>query len=155
MIRDVISIFLIGHLSLLSSASYGYNFSGHWVAQGGQVSSNIGLSSPCSKVEILIQHTDDQIRTEFYKSDCQMFGTKWGPVVQDIKDGKVFEKGVEVGTITDDTLITVSSSGTYKYAYNLKLKKSDQGELRLNSYYGTKGAIGAMATEAQHQLSAQ
>lgn len=155
MIRSLFGKILIGGLMLISSVSMGLNFSGHWVANSGKVSSNIGLNSPCSKVEILIQHTDDQIRTEYYKSDCQMFGAKWGPVVQNIKDGKVFENGVEVGTITEDTLMTTSTSGTYKYAYNLKLKVSDEGELILNSYYGTQGAIGAMATEAQHQLSAQ
>ena len=72
-------------------------------------------------------------------------------VVQEIRDGKIFEQGEEVGTIDDTTMITVSRSGSYQYAYNLRLHKSAEGIETLESYYGTKGIIGAMITEAMHE----
>ncbi len=128
------------------------NFTGHWIATSGKLSSNVGLSAKCTKVEIEIVQTQGVIETKIYDATCGMFGSKWGPIKQDIKDGKIYEAGVEVGTINDDTMITVSTSGTYQYAYNLKLIQSADGKKQLMSYYGTKGGIGAMVTEATHDL---
>lgn len=128
------------------------NFTGHWIANSGKLSSNVGLSANCTKVEIEIVQTQDVIETKIYDATCGIFGSKWGPIKQDIKDGKIFEAGVEVGTINEDTMITVSTSGTYQYAYNLKLIRSADGRKQLMSYYGTKGGIGAMVTEATHDL---
>lgn len=127
------------------------NFSGHWLANSGKLSSTIGLSSDCSKVEIIINQSETQIVTQMYNSECKMFNAKWGPITQTIKDGKIYEDGTEVGTITEDTLITISNSGTYKHAYNLKLKTNAAGHTTLDSYYGSKGAIGAIVTEATHE----
>ena len=126
------------------------NFSGHWIANSGQLSSNVGLSAKCTKVEVEIVQTEQVIETKIYDATCGLFGSKWGPIKQDIKDGKIFEAGIEVGTIDDDTLITVSTSGTYQYAYNLKLIKAADGSTQLMSYYGTRGSLGAMVTEATH-----
>ncbi len=124
------------------------NFSGHWVADSGTVSSNIGLNSKCSKVEIIIEQTEKTILTKKYQADCALYGTKWGPIPDDYENGKVFEDGVEVGTVSDTTLMTLTRSGSAQYAYNLKLSQAATGEWQLQSYYGTKTAAGAMATEA-------
>lgn len=127
------------------------NFSGHWIASEGKVSSNIGLNSKCSKVEILIEQTETEIITNLYNAECDMFGSKWGPIHQEIRGGKIFENDLEVGTITEDTLRTTAPSGAYQYAYNLRLLNSPEGKKILQSYYGTRGAVGAMAIEALHQ----
>jgi hypothetical protein len=127
------------------------NFSGHWVAQSGALSSTIGIKAQCSNVDIVIEQTDTQILTKSYKSDCGLWGVHWGPIPQEIRNGKIYEKGVEVGTITSDTLITVSTDGSYKYAYNLRLKKAADGHVVMDSYYGTQGAAGAIVTEATHE----
>lgn len=121
---------------------------GHWVALEGKISSNLGLSGKCSKVEIMIEQTEARITTTKYESTCTMFGSKWGPIPQDIKDGKVYEAGEQVGTINDTTLITISQDGSYQYAYNLKLITGPQGQTQLQSYYGAGSGIGAIATEA-------
>ncbi|MEN0058461.1 MAG: hypothetical protein AAGB31_06475 [Bdellovibrio sp.] len=130
------------------------NFSGHWIANEGKLTSTVGMSADCTKVEIIIEQTETQIKTRLYDAKCSLFGSKWGPVVQEIRDGKVYEEGVEVGTITEDTMITVSNSGTYQYAYNLRLKTNAQGQIILESYYGTKGSLGSMVTQALHNRAA-
>lgn len=152
------SILALILLLVLSSISQGQqaktvaNFSGHWIATDGKVSSNVGLNSACTQVEILIQQTETEILTEVYNAECKLFGSKWGPIHQQIRDGKVYEQDEEVGMISSDTLITTSTSGTSKYAYNLKLIQNSDGIKSLKSYYGTQAAIGAIAIEATHQL---
>jgi hypothetical protein len=143
----------IGFILFLSSgASALANFTGHWIATNGKVSSTVGLSSKCSKVEIDIVQTEDAIQTKIYNATCDSFGSKWGPITQTIKNGKVYEQDEEVGKINEDTMITISTSGSYQYAYNLKLIKGADGKTQLMSYYGVKGAVGAMVTEATHDL---
>lgn len=133
------------------------DFSGTWVAPAGTVSSTIGISSTCTKITIQVVQTASEIRTDLYNAECKSYGSKWGPITQYIRGGKVFERDSngdeeEVGTISEDTLITVSQSGTMKYAYNLKLVTQPDGSKKMMSYYGTKGAIGAIATEGTHDL---
>jgi hypothetical protein len=127
------------------------DFSGHWVADKGTVSSNVGLHSECSAVTIDIEQTSTKLTVKQYKSECALFGSTWGPSEMTLKDGKVFEDGEEVGTISGDTLITISPSGTAAYAFNLKLIKGDDGQSVLESYYGVKNGVGAIATEANHR----
>lgn len=124
------------------------DFSGHWTADKGTVSSNLGLRSDCTKVELDIAQTADKLTVRKYKSDCNLFGSSWGPDEMTLKDGKVYEDGDEVGTITGDTLMTIAPSGTVAYAFNLKLVKGADGQPVLESYYGVKNATGAIATEA-------
>jgi len=141
-------VFVASLLLVCTQASAHANFSGHWLATSGTVTSTVGISAKCSRVEIEIIQTEDVIHTRIYDSTCEPYSSKWGPITQTIKDGKVFERGVEVGKITDDTMITVSKSGQYQYAYNLKVVTGADGKTQLMSYYGVKGAIGAMVTEA-------
>jgi hypothetical protein len=108
------------------------DFSGTWVASSGTVSSTIGISSTCTKITIQVVQTATEIRTDVYNAECTSFGSKWGPITQYIRAGKVFERDSngdeeEVGTISEDTLITVSNSGTMQYAYNLKLVPQPDG----------------------------
>lgn len=124
------------------------NFSGHWVAQSGSVSSNVGLSSKCSKVEIVIEQSETSLVTKKYESTCDLYGSTWGPVQEDFIGDQVLEQGTPVGKITDDTLITVAPDGTAEYAFNLRLKKDASGEVVLESYYGVRNSVGAIATEA-------
>jgi hypothetical protein len=149
-LHTAILLFFSLSISTIGFAAVG-NFSGHWVANSGKLSSTIGLSADCTKVEIVIEQTETQLLTKLYNAECALFGSKWGPVPQEIRDGKVYEQGELVGTITEDTLMTLSTSGTYQYAYNLRLKKTADGKETLDSYYGAKGAVGAMVTEATHQ----
>jgi hypothetical protein len=100
------------------------NFSGHWVANSGKVSSNVGISASCSKVEIIIEQNEKEFITKKYESTCNFFGSQWGPVKQDLNGEQVLEQGEVVGSISDDTLITTAPSGTAAYAYNLKLVKN-------------------------------
>lgn len=133
------------------------DFSGTWVAPAGTVSSTVGISSTCTKITIQVVQTATEIRTEIYNAECKSYGSKWGPITQYIRNGKVFERDgngneEEVGTISEDTLITVSQSGTMQYAYNLKLVPQPDGSKKMMSYYGTKGPIGAIVTEGTHNL---
>lgn len=130
------------------SAGANVQLEGHWVADSGQVSSNIGLSAKCTRVEIIIEQDEKSVKTLKYDAQCGTLGSKWGPIQQDIENGKVFEAGVEVGTIDDTTLLTTSVDGTVQYAYNLRLVRGQNGEPLLQSYYGTKNFIGAIVTEA-------
>ncbi len=151
-ILALILLFVLSGTGQAQQAKAIANFSGHWIATDGKVSSNIGLNSNCSRVEILIQQSETEILTQVYNAECNLFGSKWGPIRQQIRDGKVYEQDEEVGTISTDTMITISASGTSKYAYNLKLVQNADGTKSLKSYYGTQGAIGAIATEATHHL---
>ncbi|MGZ3725759.1 MAG: hypothetical protein ACXWPX_08180 [Pseudobdellovibrio sp.] len=147
--KSILLAFLfVGVIQLKVNAQEVANFSGHWIANEGKVSSTVGLNSKCSKVEIEIEQTATEILTKVYDAQCDMFGSKWGPIHQQIKDGKVYEQGEEVGTISGDTLITVSQSGSYQYAYNLKIATLPNGQKTLQSYYGTKGGVGAIVIEA-------
>lgn len=148
----VVQISLLLVLSVQSHAQDVADFTGRWVAAAGTISSTIGLSSKCSSVEIEIIQTVDVIETKLYKATCDLFGSTWGPITQEIRNGKIYEDGEEVGTITKDTMITVSTSGTMQYAYNLKLIQSPSGQKQLMSYYGTRGGVGAIVTEAIHDL---
>jgi hypothetical protein len=144
-------------LALPSAAFAVADFSGTWVASAGTVSSTVGISSTCTKITIRVVQTATEIRTDLYNAECKSYGSKWGPILQYIRAGKVFERDSdgnedEVGTISDDTLITVSQSGTMQYAYNLKLVPQPDGSKKLMSYYGVKGAIGAIVTEGTHDL---
>jgi hypothetical protein len=146
-------LFLVSSIAVQAFAVA--NFSGHWVATNGKVSSNVGLSADCKSVEIFIEQTETSIVTKTYRADCGTLGTKWGPVRQEIRGTQIFEEGDLVGTISGDTLMTTSKSGTAAYAYNLKLIRTANGELILKSYYGTKTAIGAIATEADLHLASE
>lgn len=127
------------------------DFSGHWIVHGGTVRSNVGLKGECSQIELKIEQTATLLRTQLYKADCGNYSTHWGPVDQFIRDGKVYEgegeEEEEVGTISGDTLLTLARSGSVVYAYNLKLHPTADGSKTLQTYYGVKNAIGAIAIE--------
>lgn len=145
----LIPVFAVFFSMQASQAFAVADFSGHWIANSGKVSSNIpGLSANCSRVEIVIEQNEHALITRRYETDCQLFSTHWGPVQEDIQGTQVLEQGEIVGSISDDTLMTTSPSGTAAYAFNLKLIHDSQGSVILKSYYGTKTAVGAMATEA-------
>lgn len=125
------------------------DFSGHWVTDSGEVVSDLGLNSKCTGIEIVIEQTASEMITKQYTSTCALFGSSWGPMVQEIKDGKVFEQGEEVGTVDDTTLVSIAPSGTAVYIYNLKLVPSANGEMELESVYGVKNSLGTIRTEAR------
>jgi hypothetical protein len=131
------------------------DFSGHWLATTGKLSSTVGLKADCTKIEIVVEQRADALVTKQYRADCGTYGPHWGPVTQTIKNGKVFEgedeDETEVGTITDDTLITVSNSGGVAYAYNMKLHPKADGSVTLQSYYGVKNAVGTIVIEGDLQ----
>ncbi len=124
------------------------NFSGHWVASSGKVTSTIGLTDTCSRVEIVIEQTADQLITKSYKSDCNRYGSKWGPVTEILKNGKVYEDENEVGTIDSTTMTTKSADGATAYLYNLQLTKEASGTIALKSVYGAQSSVGTITTEA-------
>jgi hypothetical protein len=146
-------IFLSVNLFFTLPAMALADFSGHWVGDG-KINSNIGLNSTCSKIEIVISQTATTLVTEKYVSTCKLFGSSWGPVEMTIQGGDVFEDGEQVGTINDDTLLTIEPSGTVAYAFNLKLVPKGDGTMALQTYYGTQNSIGGMATEGLlHKVS--
>ena len=143
--RNPIFFFLaIAH----ATPAFAAGFSGHWTATTGTVSSNVGLHSTCTQISIDITEAPGQLTISRYHSECSYFGSNWGPDVMTIKEGKVFEGEDEVGTISDDTLLTVSQDGGAAYAFNLKLLKNADGSETLQSYYGVRNSTGAIATEA-------
>lgn len=127
------------------------DFSGHWLATSGKISSNIGLKGTCSKVEIIIEQTPDNLHTEKYSAKCSLFDSDWGPIDQTIRNGKVFEGDEEVGTITEDTFKTMAPDGNVSYAYNMKLIRNADGSFSMDSYYGTGNGFGAIVIEATLQ----
>ena len=124
------------------------DFSGHWISEGGEVVSDLGLNSKCSRIEIVIEQTDIEIVTKQYTSTCDLFGSSWGPMVQQIENGKVFEHGEEVGTVDDTTLVSVAPSETVFYLYNLQLVPAADGSMELESVYGVKNYLGTIRTMA-------
>jgi len=145
----ILTSFLLTFTNAASANAEGIaNFSGHWIASVGKVSSNVGLSSNCSRVEIIIEQSDTAILIKKYNAECAMFGSSWGPVSMEIKGTKVFENGEEVGHISADTLITISQEPSAAYAFNLKLISDASGKPIMESYYGVKNGVGAIATEA-------
>jgi hypothetical protein len=139
-------------LILLTPAlTFGADFTGRWSANVGKVSSNVGLSSNCTKVEIDIEQRPATLTVKRYHSDCGPYGSTWGPDAMTLKaDGKVFEgeDEDEVGTLTGNTLMTISHEGGTAYAFNLKLIQLPDGSETLESYYGVHNGTGAIVTEA-------
>ncbi|MGE3260300.1 MAG: hypothetical protein AB7K68_00830 [Bacteriovoracia bacterium] len=144
------TLFLLAALVSTPAFAVG-NFSGHWLTTTGKINSTVGIKGDCSKIEIVIEQKEGLLLTKQYRANCGTYDSNWGPVAQTIRDGKVFEGEGEdeeqVGTITDTTLITVSRSGGVSYAYNLKLHPQPDGSVLLQSYYGVKNAVGAIAIE--------
>ena len=136
---------------LFRSIAWGVaDFSGHWVGPG-KISSNVGLSANCSRIEIILHQSADKITIDKYQSTCDLFGSTWGPIEMPVQGGDVYEDGEKVGTISDDTLLTLQPDGDVSYAFNLKIKTAADGTTVLDTYYGTGNAIGAIATEGTLQ----
>lgn len=125
------------------------DFSGHWVAEHGEVVSQIGLNSQCSRVEIIIEQTPTAVITKKYTSTCDLYGSSWGPVEQTVMDGKVYEHGEHVGTVDETSLISLAPSGTVAYHYNLHLVSGPNGEIELESEYGAQNFLGTLMTVAR------
>jgi hypothetical protein len=143
-------ILLAALLSLPALASAPVaDFSGHWAATEGKVSSPIpGLSGDCTRLELVIEQDAARIETKKYSAACALFSSDWGPVAQTIRDGKVYEGDKQVGTIDATTMITVAQDGNVAYAYNLRLGADAEGAY-LDTYYGTKNAVGSVVIEAR------
>jgi hypothetical protein len=141
----LISVILFTSLSSLAVG----DFSGHWVAEGGEVTSDVGLNSKCSRVEIVIEQTQSAVITQKYSSSCNLFSSEWGPMEQLFADGKIYEQGEEVGTIDDSSLTSIAPSGTAFYLYNMRLVPGASGEIELESEYGVKNAVGTILTTAR------
>lgn len=148
--------YLILTACLISTPAFAVaNFSGHWFTNTGKLSSTVGLKADCTRIEITIEQKEGSLLTKDYRADCGTYGPHWGPAEEIIKGGKVFEgegeDEEEVGTISGDTLITVSHSGGVAYAYNLKLHPNPDGTATLQSYYGVKNAVGTIVIEGNLQ----
>lgn len=122
------------------------DFSGHWIADAGEVKSNVGLSSTCSNIEVIIEQTETEIVTKKYESTCDLYSSTWGPVVQAIADGKVYEDDLQVGIVNETTLVSTAPSGTAAYIYNLILGVDSKGERTLTVEYGVKNYVGTIVT---------
>ena len=66
-------------------------------------------------------------------------------------NGEVFAEGAKIGTISEDTLMTLLPGGTVTYAFNLKLIKNANGSTSLQTYYGAQNGVGGIATEGTLQ----
>lgn len=141
-------LFIIASLLSTTALAVG-DFSGHWVAEEGEVTSQIGLNSKCSRVEIIIEQTATAVITKKYSSTCDMFGSSWGPVEQAILDGKIYEHGEPVGTIDETSLNSAAQDGTVLYHYNLRLVAGANGKMELESEYGTQNFVGKLITVAR------
>lgn len=140
---------LISTLTLSSQAFAYANFSGQWISTEGKVSSNVGINSKCKKIEINIQQNDDQIVIERYSSNCNIYGSDWGPNYFQIKNGKVYEDEVEIGYINDTELVTKAQQGSIAYQFNLKVNQVVNNQVTsISSYYGVQNFTGTIATEA-------
>lgn len=145
--KTISGILFLGFTSFSVSAFAVANFTGHWVSNSGKVSSNVGLGANCTKIEIIIEQTETEIVTKKYHSTCGFFGSDWGPNTMQIQNGKVFENGDEVGYVNDTTLISITPDVNVLYAFNLKLTQTADGKPAVQSYYGVKNGVGAIATE--------
>jgi len=143
-----LSFLLAGFLLAGFKAQAVADFTGHWRATNGKVSSTIGITANCSRVEITIRQTATALLTEKYESDCGLYGSNWGPVKEDLHGSQVSEQGTVVGSISDTTLKTVSQDGGINYAYNLRLIAGPNGQPQMESYYGTQNGAGAIVIEA-------
>jgi hypothetical protein len=147
--KSIITTCSVAILLIFNTAWADGDFSGHWEAHDGKVSSNVGLKGDCSLIQIDLEQTADSLIIKKYHSVCTISGTTWGPIREDIKDGKVYENGELAGTFDGTTLKTTMPDGSVVYAVNLRLEKDPTtGAPVLRSYYGVQNIIGAIAEEA-------
>jgi hypothetical protein len=106
------------------------------------------VKGSCTKVGLAIEQKDGALLTKLYDAECGLYGSSWGPIEQTLRDGKVFEGEDEVGTISEDTLLTTSRDGNTSYAYNLKLLPNPDGSFSLATYYGVQNGAGAIVIES-------
>lgn len=154
--KQILKSLIVAILFSTSSVFAVADFNGRWVANSGKVSSTMaGLGGDCTKVEIYVRQTETQLITDTYNADCGLWSKKFSNKVLEIREGKVFEQHGdsldEVGTISDTTLMTLTTSGVYQYAYNLKKTFDEVNGYGMQSYWGTKGSAGALVVEAVHK----
>ena len=132
-------IFLV--YSVTSKATLA-DFSGTWVGLG-SVTSTFGVKGKCSSLEIEIQQTPNELRVNRYHAACDLLDTDWGPSSQQIRDGKLYESGEEVGSIYGTSAVSSAADSGVLYILNLK-KVSDT---ELNVTYGTQNFVGTITIE--------
>ncbi len=128
------------------------NFTGTWQGTGDVFFSGPFTptsSSPCTLIEIKLEHLEGtSLNVRNYHAICGTLDSEWGPIPMGIQGTDVFEQDERTGTLVDDTLLTLTSDGGVKYAFNLKLFPATATEpLKLQSYYGVQNLVGTIVIE--------
>jgi hypothetical protein len=153
--NTLFALTLMSSMFGLSAFAQVADFSGHWVGTGTMYEKPLLIGNPtqmaCSKIEVWMDQSAGNLTTRRYLATCGVVSPDWGPSHMKIAtDGKVTDsdEDEEIGTLKNDTLITVDdSSGTVTYAFNLKVSGS-AGERALQSYYGVRNGMGSIVIEA-------
>jgi len=153
--KSIISATLSVTLALSALSAGAVNFSGSWVGTGTMTEKNPytgNKSSPCSIVEVVLDHKPDGLTIQHYRGLCGQLDSDWGPSSMEIRGEKTFEEGEETGTLIGDTLKTISSSGGVQYAFNLSLRDVPAGTTpTLETYYGVRSMMGTIVIEGNLQ----
>ena len=142
--KKKILLLTLGSMLSIPAFAVGH-FAGHWESVSGKVSSNIGINSNCSKIEVVIVQDSRSLTTKSYNAVCGTYSADWGPVTEDLQGNKVLENGDVVGSITEDSLTTSAPDSGVLYNYNLKLTPGSQGLMHV--VYGVQNFAGTITIE--------
>ena len=137
--------------ALTSLPAFAVDFTGHWVGTGTMFQKGLTgtTQSPCSKVEVIVEHLPNKLTVQKYNAVCGIMNPEWGPYPFEIRGTKVFEDGEETGTLEGNLLKTLQASGGVQYAFNLRLQDPPAGQAPvMETYYGVRNLVGTIVIEA-------
>ena len=127
------------------------DFTGRWISTTGTMTINYGLNIPCEKVNFAIEQTANKFAIKDFDAYCFTVGAAGAPAVLDISNGKLFQKGLEVGSISEDTIIMTVNPDLNPYALKLTMKKAADGHNYIESYFQTNNGFGYVWVKSNHE----
>jgi len=104
-------------LLALSFNSMAFNFSGVWTGSGEGQTNQRQFS--CSNVEMRLQIDKDKLILRGGHYNCQGLSAEYPYSVFEIDSGHLFQHGVKVGTINDQTILLESPKDGFEMTLNL------------------------------------
>ena len=138
-------------MSLPAISSAAADFTGRWISKTGMMTINYGVNIPCGKVNFAIQQTPNQFAIKDFDASCYTVGAIGGPAVLEIRNGKLFQKDLEVGSINEDTLVMTVNPDFNPYSLKLVMKKAADGHQYIESFYEARNGFGLVWVKSNHE----